>query len=143
MTETILAIGAAGEFGGLVLPELAKRGARVRSLVQRPEQVDQVRQHGAAEIAVGDQILAGLVALDGAGLDLRLDHLGRHVLCDRRCHCETRGHEVNGYAVLADHARRAAREAEDSGLGGDPRSFYGVGPKGYTDYPLLANAFAA
>ena len=62
MNETILAIGAAGKFAGLVLPELAKRGARVRGLVQRPEQVDQVRQHGAAEIAVGD--LADRASLD-------------------------------------------------------------------------------
>jgi uncharacterized protein YbjT (DUF2867 family) len=64
MTETILAIGAAGKFAGLVLPELAKRGARVRGLVQRPEQSEQVRQHGAAEIAVAD--LADRASLDKA-----------------------------------------------------------------------------
>lgn len=51
---TILAVGAAGHFAGLVVPELAKRGARVRGLVSKPEQADAVRGHGAAEVAVGD-----------------------------------------------------------------------------------------
>ncbi len=64
MTETILAVGAAGKFAGLVLPELVKRGARVRGLVQSPGQADKVRQHGAAEIAVGN--LADRASLDKA-----------------------------------------------------------------------------
>lgn len=51
---TILAVGAAGKFAGLVIPALAKRGATVRGLVRKSEQVEQVRSHGAAEVAVGD-----------------------------------------------------------------------------------------
>ncbi|TIS59263.1 NmrA family NAD(P)-binding protein [Mesorhizobium sp.] len=51
---TILAIGAAGAVAGLVVPALAERGARVRGLVRKPEQVDQVRGCGAAEVTVGD-----------------------------------------------------------------------------------------
>lgn len=35
---TILAVGAAGKFAGLVAPELAKRGARVRGMIQDPKQ---------------------------------------------------------------------------------------------------------
>ena len=50
----VLAVGAAGKFAGLVIPELAKRGATVRGLVKNEKQVDAVRQHGAAEVAVGD-----------------------------------------------------------------------------------------
>jgi uncharacterized protein YbjT (DUF2867 family) len=32
--STILAVGAAGKFASLVVPELAKRGARVRGLIR-------------------------------------------------------------------------------------------------------------
>jgi uncharacterized protein YbjT (DUF2867 family) len=64
MTETILAIGAAGKFAGLVIPELAKRGARVRGLVHKPEQADKVRRYRAVEIAVGD--IADRASLDKA-----------------------------------------------------------------------------
>jgi uncharacterized protein YbjT (DUF2867 family) len=52
--STVLAVGAAGKFAGLVIPELAKRGATVRGLVKDEKQADDVRRHGAAEIAVGD-----------------------------------------------------------------------------------------
>jgi uncharacterized protein YbjT (DUF2867 family) len=52
--ETILAIGAAGKFAGLVIPALAKRGAKIRGLVHTAEQADGVRSQGAAEVAVGD-----------------------------------------------------------------------------------------
>jgi short subunit dehydrogenase-like uncharacterized protein len=31
--STILAVGATGQFAGLVVPELAKRGAKVRGLI--------------------------------------------------------------------------------------------------------------
>lgn len=51
---TILAVGAAGKFAGFVIPALAQRGARVRGLVHKPEQAEQARSHGAAEVAVGD-----------------------------------------------------------------------------------------
>jgi uncharacterized protein YbjT (DUF2867 family) len=42
MIPTILAIGAAGRFAGLVIPELAKRGAKVRGLIHHAEQADEV-----------------------------------------------------------------------------------------------------
>jgi uncharacterized protein YbjT (DUF2867 family) len=51
---TILAVGAAGKFAGLVIPALAGRGARVRGLIRRPDEAQQVRSRGAAEVAVGD-----------------------------------------------------------------------------------------
>ncbi|MBV8584812.1 MAG: NmrA family NAD(P)-binding protein [Verrucomicrobia bacterium] len=50
----ILAVGADGKFAGLVIPELARRGANVRGLLRRPDHADQVRQNGASEIAIGD-----------------------------------------------------------------------------------------
>lgn len=51
---TVLAVGASGKFAGLVVPELVKRGARVRGLVRGKEEEDAVRHHGASEIAIGD-----------------------------------------------------------------------------------------
>jgi uncharacterized protein YbjT (DUF2867 family) len=50
----ILATGADGKHAGLVVPELAKRGAHVRGLLGQPDHSDRVRQSGAAEIAIGD-----------------------------------------------------------------------------------------
>lgn len=63
-TPTILTVGAAGPFAGLVVPALARRGARVRALVRHSEQGEAVRAHGAAEVAVGD--LTDRVSLDAA-----------------------------------------------------------------------------
>lgn len=51
---TVLAVGAAGRFAGMVLPELAKRGVTVRALIRDPSEADTVRAHGASEIAVAD-----------------------------------------------------------------------------------------
>ncbi len=51
---TILAVGAAGHFASLVVPELAKRGAKVRGLIRHPEQSSQVIKNGAVEVAIGD-----------------------------------------------------------------------------------------
>jgi uncharacterized protein YbjT (DUF2867 family) len=53
-SSTILAIGAAGKFAGMVVPALTKRGARVRGFVTGARQGVAVHSHGAAEIAVGD-----------------------------------------------------------------------------------------
>ena len=64
MASTILAVGAAGKFAGLVLPALAKRGARVRGLVRDPADAEGVQRHGAAEVAIGD--LRDRAALDAA-----------------------------------------------------------------------------
>ena len=61
---TILAIGAAGPAAGLVVPELARRGAVVRGLVRDEAQGPAVLAHGAAEIAVGD--LRERASLDAA-----------------------------------------------------------------------------
>ncbi len=50
----ILAVGAAGPFAGLVLPELAKRNADVRAFVRKSDEVPLVRSNGASEVAIGD-----------------------------------------------------------------------------------------
>jgi uncharacterized protein YbjT (DUF2867 family) len=54
MVSTVLAVGAAGKFAGLIIPELAKRGVTVRGFVKNEKQVEGVRRHGAAEVTVGD-----------------------------------------------------------------------------------------
>ena len=43
----VLAVGAAGKFAGLVIPELARRGVWVRGLVKDEKQVETVLRHGA------------------------------------------------------------------------------------------------
>ena len=53
-TSTVLAVGAAGNFAGLVVPELAKRGAKVRGFVRSPSEVKIAQVAGAAEVVVGD-----------------------------------------------------------------------------------------
>ncbi|HEV2619309.1 MAG TPA: NmrA family NAD(P)-binding protein [Acidobacteriaceae bacterium] len=50
----ILAIGAAGKFAGMVIPELVERGAIVRGFIHDGAQESLVRKHGAAETMVGD-----------------------------------------------------------------------------------------
>lgn len=62
--STILAVGAAGPFAGLVVPELAKRGAKVRGLIRDRKQGDGVRNNGAAEVAIGD--LTDRASIDAA-----------------------------------------------------------------------------
>jgi uncharacterized protein YbjT (DUF2867 family) len=64
-TSTILAVGAAGKFAGLVIPALAKRGAKVRGLIQKAAQADRILKQGASEVAVGD-------LKDRASLDVAL-----------------------------------------------------------------------
>lgn len=54
MPGTILAVGASGQFAGLVIPELSKRGAQVRGLVHEAGAADAVRAAGAQEVAVAD-----------------------------------------------------------------------------------------
>ena len=60
----VLAVGAAGNHAGLVVPELARRGAMVRGLVRDAGDAARVRARGAAEVAVGD--LGDRAALDAA-----------------------------------------------------------------------------
>jgi uncharacterized protein YbjT (DUF2867 family) len=50
----VLMIGATGEFAGLVLPELLKKGITVRALVKNEEKAAKAKQKGAAETAIGD-----------------------------------------------------------------------------------------
>jgi uncharacterized protein YbjT (DUF2867 family) len=69
MIPTILAIGAAGKFAGLVIPELAKRGAKVRGLIHHAEQADEVIKNGAVEAIVGD--LSDRSSLDVAMKDIK------------------------------------------------------------------------
>lgn len=52
--STTLVVGAAGAFAGLVVPELAQRGVRIRGFVRDARDVAGVRARGAAEVAVGD-----------------------------------------------------------------------------------------
>jgi uncharacterized protein YbjT (DUF2867 family) len=51
---TVLMIGATGEFAGVVLPELKKRGAMVRALVQKQAGERNAGLRGADETAIGD-----------------------------------------------------------------------------------------
>lgn len=62
--STILAVGAAGPFAGLVVPELAKRGAKVRGLIRDRKQGDGALNNGAAEVAIGD--LTDRASIDAA-----------------------------------------------------------------------------
>ncbi|GAB3641352.1 SDR family oxidoreductase [Spirosoma arcticum] len=50
----VLMIGAAGNYAGLVVPELTKRGVQVRALVRDEQQVQTARERGAAETVMGD-----------------------------------------------------------------------------------------
>lgn len=63
-SSTILAVGAAGPFAGLVVPALAKRGVNVRGLIRSAEQRGAVLKNGASEVAVGD--LTDRASLDAA-----------------------------------------------------------------------------
>jgi uncharacterized protein YbjT (DUF2867 family) len=69
MNETILAVGASGKFASMVIPELARRGARVRGFVHDVANAEVVRMHGAQDVAVGDladraSISAALTGID-------------------------------------------------------------------------------
>ena len=47
-------IGAAGNYAGLVVPELTKRGVRVHALVRNEQQAQTARRRGAAETVMGN-----------------------------------------------------------------------------------------
>jgi uncharacterized protein YbjT (DUF2867 family) len=53
-TSTILAVGAAGKFAGMVVPELVKRGVRVRGFVKSAASFGSLEAAGAAEMVAGD-----------------------------------------------------------------------------------------
>jgi len=69
MSKTILAVGAGGNFAGMVIPALARRGAEVRGFVHDAADADTVRDQGASEIAVGDLGNAASVATALTGID--------------------------------------------------------------------------
>jgi uncharacterized protein YbjT (DUF2867 family) len=50
----VLAVGATGQFASLIVPELERKGVRVRGLVRDPAKAAYARSLGAAEVAVGD-----------------------------------------------------------------------------------------
>jgi uncharacterized protein YbjT (DUF2867 family) len=54
MTSTILVVGAAGKFAGLVVPELARRAVKARGLVRSADQFDRARLAGAEDVVAAD-----------------------------------------------------------------------------------------
>jgi uncharacterized protein YbjT (DUF2867 family) len=52
----VLAVGATGQFAGLVVPALAAKGVQVRALVHDPAKADRVRELGADEAVAGDRL---------------------------------------------------------------------------------------
>ena len=67
----VLAVGAGGKFAGLVVPELSRRGVKVRGFVAKADKEAAVRAQGAAETIVGDlrsgeQVAAALAGMDAA-----------------------------------------------------------------------------
>lgn len=69
----VLAIGAAGQFAGLVVPALVSRGVQVTALVHDPAKQDRVRDAGADQAVVGDlrdpaSVRAALDGVDGVFL---------------------------------------------------------------------------
>lgn len=50
----VLAVGGTGQFAGLVVPELHRRGVTVRALLRDRRREAEVRQRGASEIALAD-----------------------------------------------------------------------------------------
>jgi uncharacterized protein YbjT (DUF2867 family) len=50
----VLAVGATGQFAGLVVPALVAKGLQVRALVHDPTKADRVRELGAQETVAGD-----------------------------------------------------------------------------------------
>ena len=64
-SSTVLVVGAAGRFAGLVVPALVGRGVKVRGLARSEEQARRARLNGAGEIVIGD-------LRDSASLDLAL-----------------------------------------------------------------------
>ena len=63
-SSTVLVVGAAGRFAGLVVPALVGRGVKVRGLARNEEQGKRAHLNGAAEIAIGD--LRDRASLDAA-----------------------------------------------------------------------------
>lgn len=69
MNNTILSVGAAGKFAGLIIPALKRRGAKVRGLVRTKEEGEIAKTHGAAEFVIGD-------LNDGQSIEVALSGIG-------------------------------------------------------------------
>ena len=69
MNETIVAVGASGKFAGLLIPELAKRGAKVRGFVRNAAYAPAVQAAGAQHVVIGDLTdpISVAAALKGVG----------------------------------------------------------------------------
>jgi len=65
----ILAIGAAGKFAGMVVPELAKRGANVRGFVRSADEEKTPMSAGAAAVVIGDLVDEASVRAAMKGVD--------------------------------------------------------------------------
>lgn len=65
----VLMIGAAGNYAGLVVPELTKRGVRVRAMVRDESQAKTARQRGATETVLGDLEKPGSLLAAAEGMD--------------------------------------------------------------------------
>jgi uncharacterized protein YbjT (DUF2867 family) len=71
----VLTIGATGDFAGLVVPALVRRGVQVRALLHDPDKADQLTSTGVAETVRGDlrdaaSMRAALDGMDGVFLIL-------------------------------------------------------------------------
>jgi uncharacterized protein YbjT (DUF2867 family) len=62
--QTILAVGAAGQFAGLTVTALSRHDVRVRGLVRTAEQGDRAQRLGASEVVIGN--LLDLRSMDAA-----------------------------------------------------------------------------
>ena len=71
----VLVVGATGEFAGLVVPELRKRGATVRALIRSEDKAEAAWKRGANETAVGDLSDAASLRKAAEGVD-GVFHLG-------------------------------------------------------------------
>ena len=65
---TVLVIGSTGQYAGLVVPELVKRGVHVRALVHDAARSDAARGNGAHEVVIGD--LTDVASLRTAAADV-------------------------------------------------------------------------
>jgi uncharacterized protein YbjT (DUF2867 family) len=50
----VLMVGATGKYASLVVPELKQHGATIRALVRDDSKIDEAKQQGADETAIGD-----------------------------------------------------------------------------------------
>jgi len=65
----ILAVGASGKFAGMVVPELVKRGAKVRGFVGNAAEIEAVKAVGALDVVSGDLTNVASVSRAMEGVD--------------------------------------------------------------------------